>query len=183
MLTVTIPDYEGFNEETQEFVNVKGATIQLEHSLISLKKWEQKWHIPFLDNTKKKTLEHTIDYIRCMTINPNVDPNVYNYIPNDVIKQITDYIKDPMTATWFSNNSNKKGASSRGMVLTAEVIYYQMLSRGIPIELQKWHLNSLLTLIRVFDSMGSTNKMGTAEWASQRSALNAARRAKLNTKG
>lgn len=184
MLTVTIPDYEGFNEETQEFVNVKGATIQLEHSLISLKKWEQKWHVPFLDNKEKKTIEQTIDYIRCMTINPNVNEEIYKFIPSDIIKKITDYIYDPMTATWFSDSKGIGGYSIKKEVITAEIIYYWMIELNIPVEFQKWHLNSLLTLIRVINTKRQPNKkMGQKEWASQRSALNAARRAKMHSKG
>lgn len=183
MLTVTIPDYEGFNEETQEFVNVKGTTLQLEHSLISLKKWEQKWHIPFLGKDEK-TIEQTIDYIRCMTITPNVNNDVYKYIPKTVVDQITNYISDPMTATWFSDNNTVGAQRHKGEVVTAEIIYYWMIECGIPVEFQKWHLNSLLTLIRVINIKRQPNKkMGKKEWASQRSALNAARRAKSHSAG
>lgn len=185
MLMVTIPDYEGFNQNTQEFITVKGTTLQLEHSLISLKKWEQKWHVPFL-STNDKTKEQTIDYIRCMTINPGVDPKVYRIVPPDVIKQVTEYINDPMTATWFNDQGNKKiGAQKNsGEVVTAEIIYYWMISLNVPVEFQKWHLNQLLTLIRVINVKNTpSKKMGQKEWASQRSAINAARRAKSHSAG
>lgn len=184
MLTVTIPDYEGFNNETQEFITVKGATLQLEHSLISLKKWEQKWHIPFLDKKTQKTNEQTLDYIRCMTITPNVNEDVYKIIPNNVMKEITDYIDNPMTATWFNDNKTIGAQSKKGEVVTAEIIYYWMIALGIPVEFQKWHINSLLTLIRVVNIKNQPDKkMGQKEWASQRSALNAARRAKRHSAG
>lgn len=185
MLTVTIPDYEGFNNDTQEFVKVKGGTLQLEHSLISLKKWEQKWHIPFL--TAEKTQEQTLDYIRCMTITPNVDPRIYYIIPPKIIEEVTNYINDPMTATWFNDPKNDKkiGAQkNKGEVVTAEIIYYWMVTLNVPVEFQKWHLNQLLTLIRVINVKNTPNKkMSQKEWASQRTALNAARRAKSHSAG
>lgn len=184
MLTVTIPDYEGFNEETQEFITVKGATLQLEHSLISLKKWEQKWHIPFLDKKIEKTAEQMLDYIRCMTINPNVNDDVYKIMPQDVAKEIVNYIDDPMTATWFSDNKTIGAQKTSSEVVTAEIIYYWMIALNIPVDFQKWHLNSLLTLIRVINIKNQPDKkMGSKEWATQRAALNAKRRAKSHSKG
>lgn len=184
MLTITIPDQEGYDSEADEFTYFPGATLTLEHSLISLKKWEQKWHIPFLSKDVEKTYEQTLDYIRCMTINPNVDPNVYKHIPGEVAKQISDYINEPMTATWFNDNRTIGAQSKRGEVVTAEIIYYWMITLGIPIEFQKWHLNSLLTLIRVVNIKNQPEKkMGKKDWANQRSALNAARRAKNHSTG
>lgn len=184
MLTVTIPDYNGFDEETQEFVTIKGATLQLEHSLISLKKWEQKWHIAFLDKKTQKTNEQMLDYIRCMTINPNINDDVYKIIPTTVATEIIKYIEDPMTATWFSDNKTIGAQSNKGEVVTAEIIYYWMIALNIPVEFQKWHLNSLLTLIRVVNIKNQPNKkMGDKEWASQRAALNAKRRARSHSKG
>lgn len=183
MLTITIPEYEGYDEE-QGFVTIPGATLTLEHSLISLKKWEQKWHVPFLNKDTEKTYEMTLDYIRCMTINPNVDERVYKMIPPDVAKQITNYINEPMTATWFNDNKVVGAQQKKGEIVTAEIIYYWMIALGIPIEFQKWHLNSLLTLIRVVNIKNQPEKkMGKKEWASQRSALNAARRAKSHSAG
>lgn len=183
MLTVTIPGYEAFNSNTNEFITIKETKLQLEHSLISLQKWEQKWHKPFLEK-KEKTIEETIDYIRCMTMNPGVDPEIYNYIPGKIIKQITAYIEDPMTATWFSDNT-KKGAQSRANeIITAEIIYYWMIALNIPPEYKKWHLNSLLTLIRVVSLKNAPKEsMDKAAWAKQRASLNAARRAKYHTNG
>lgn len=183
MLTVTIPDFEGFDDNTQQFITVKGQTLQLEHSLISLKKWEQKWHKPFLEDNQK-TLEETIDYIKCMTITPNVNPDLYFCIPSEIVKEITNYIEDPMTATWFNDNKTIGAQSSKKEVVTAEIIYYWMITLNIPVEFQKWHLNQLLTLIRVVNIKNQpAKKMGSREWAAQRSALNAARRAKSHSKG
>ena len=183
MLTVTIPGFEAFNQNTNEFVEVKETKLQLEHSLISLKKWEQRWHKPFLSE-EEKTMEETLDYIRCMTINPGVDDEIYKYIPNKIIQEITKYIRDPMTATWF-NDPGKVGAQkSKNEVVTAEIIYYWMISLNIPVEFQKWHLNTLLTLIRVVSVKNAPkDKMDKATWAKQRASLNAARKAKFHTHG
>ena len=189
MLTITIPASEGYDEVNNEFINTKQTTLQLEHSLLSLHKWEQKWHIPFLASNDK-TQEQTVDYIRCMTITPNVDPFVYRVMPKSAVMEITKYIENPMTATWFSDDKNKQkkliGAQKNSSeIVTAEIIYYWMIALNIPVEYRKWHLNSLLTLIRVVSLKNAPkdSKVGSADWARQRSALNAQRRAKYHTRG
>lgn len=180
MLKITIPEGELFNEETQEFLTCKEQTIQLEHSLVSLSKWESKWHKPFLGK-EEKTFEETIDYVRCMTITQNVDPNVYKFLSNDNIKEINDYIGDPMTATTF--NEIKGGSKSRE-IITSEVLYYDMIALNIPFECQKWHLNRLMTLIKVCDIKSQPpKKMSRRELMNRNAALNAARRKQLNSKG
>lgn len=180
MLQIVIPEYELFNEETSEFVYWKATKLQLEHSLVSLSKWESKWCKPFLTK-EKKTPEETIDYIRCMTITQNVDPDVYNHIPQDVFTQIDDYIKASMTATWI--NERKGGPPSRD-VITSELIYYWMIAQNIPFECQKWHLNRLLMLIKVCNVKNQpSKKMGQKEMLHSRASLNAARRQSLNSKG
>lgn len=182
MLKLTIPEREYFDSYTQTFVNTKAQTLQLEHSLVSLSKWESKWHKPFISD-EPKTVEETVDYIRCMTITQNVDPMVYQAITNDMLEEIQTYIDDPMTATWFSNNGPKKGVNKKS-VITAEIIYYWMIANNIPMECQKWHLNRLLTLIRVCNEKNSPpKKMSKKEVLAQQKALNEARRAKLNTRG
>lgn len=180
MLTITIPESEQWNEIEERFVSTKKQTIQLEHSLVSIYKWESKWHIPFISK-EPKTAEQTIDYIKCMTITQNVSSDVYLNITPDIYKQIEEYIDDPMTATWFSKDSNTK--SSRE-IITAEKIYYWMIALKIPFECQKWHLNKLLTLIRVCEAENRPKKkMSRREIMRRNTALNAARRKKLNTKG
>lgn len=180
MFHVTIPASEQWDEAKQEFVYVKEQTLQLEHSLVSLSKWESKWCKPFLTKDNK-TNEESLDYIRCMTITQNVDPNVYNYIPNSVIKDIFEYIDAPMTATSFVERSTGK---STGESVTAELIYYWMISLNIPLECQKWHLNRLLTLIKVCSIKNQpSKKMSSKQILSNNAALNAARRKALNTKG
>lgn len=180
MLTITIPSRELFDEKTNSFFTTKPQTIVLEHSLVSLSKWESKWHKPFLTQDEK-TLEETIDYIKCMTITQNVDPTVYNFLSPFNITEINNYIQDPMTATTFYND-NQKGRAKE--VITSELIYYWMIALNIPMECQKWHLNRLLTLVRVCNVKNTpSKKMSKRDVASKYASLNAARRNKLNSKG
>ena len=180
MLKITVPSSEQWDESKQEFVYTKECTLELEHSLVSLSKWESKWCKPFNSKTDK-TYEETIDYIRCMTLNSNVDPSVYSCLTNENINEINSYIEAPMTATWFSKGP--KGAPNSEQI-TAELIYYWMIALGIPFECQKWHLNRLLTLIKVCNIKNQPpKKMSKREIMSQNAALNAARRKQLNTKG
>lgn len=180
MLTITIPDMEMFDDDKQEFLTLKGQTLQLEHSLVSLSKWESKWHKAFL--TKEyKTLEETKDYIKCMTITQNVDPSIYNRLTNENIETINKYIEAPMTATTFYDNGQ---SSPNRETITAELIYYWMISFNIPMECQKWHLNRLLTLIRVCNVKNTPpKKMSQKDLISRNAALNAARKKKLGTTG
>lgn len=179
MLQLRIPEGEFFNEVTQEFVKTKETTLQLEHSLISVAKWESKWEKPFLAEDDK-TNEQMRDYVRCMTINQNVDPEVYKHLSKGVIDQINKYIEKPMSATWFRED---KSPINREIV-TAEIIYYWMVTNNIPFECQKWHLNRLLTLIRVCSIKNAPpKKMSAREIRNQNRELNKQRRARLNSKG
>lgn len=180
MLQITIPAMELWDERKQEFILRKEQTLQLEHSLVSLSKWESKWCKPFLSKTAK-TYEETIDYVKCMTITQNVSPETYNYLTNDNIVQINNYIEAPMTATTFSGEDKGKGGRR---VITAELIYYWMIALQIPSEYQKWHLNRLLTLIRVCNIESSPRKKKSKQsTASSYAQLNAARRQQLNSRG
>lgn len=182
MKIVHIPACHGFDSDKQIFVDIEETTLKLEHSLISLKKWEQKWKIAFLDKNTQKTTEMWIDYIRCMTIN-TVDDRIYQYMSLPVIKDIIKYIEDPMTATWFSNKDTIGAAKNKDEIVTAEVIYYWMIALNIPVEFEKWHLNQLLTLIRVVNIKNNPKKMNAKDAAAQRRSLNAARRAKHHSRG
>ena len=182
MLKVKIPDQTIWNEKTERFINIKETELQLEHSLISLAKWESKWHKPFLGK-EDKTEEEILDYIRCMTLTQHVDPNIYLYIPSSILKEIFDYIEDPMTATWFSNSEEKRGVGKKE-VITAEIVYYWMVTLNIPVQFEKWHLNRLLTLIRVINVKNTpAKKMSKKDLLARNSQLNAARRVKFNSKG
>lgn len=183
MLKVRIPDQELFDEKAETFVYVKGAEIQLEHSLISLSKWESKWHKPFLGN-EKKTEAQIKDYIRCMTITQNVNPELYEYIPPSILKETLDYIDNPMTATWFSDAEKKKAGIGKKEIITSEIIYYWMISLNIPVQFEKWHLNRLITLIRVINAKNSNQKkMSKKDILSRNARINAERRAKSKSKG
>lgn len=180
MLQITIPANELWDDEKSQFIQTKEQTLQLEHSLVSLSKWESKWCKAFLSKNEK-TYEETIDYIKCMTLTQNVNPNVYNGLTAKNIEEINKYIEAPMTATVFHDNS--QGKNSRE-VITSELIYYWMIALQIPFECQKWHLNRLLTLIRVCNIKNSPpKKMGRREIMSRNAALNAARRKQFNSKG
>lgn len=179
MLKITIPEREMFDETTQEFIKTKEYTLQLEHSLVSLSKWEAKWRVPFLSK-EKKTIEQTIDYVRCMTITQNIDPVVYNGLTNENLDAINKYIEDPMTATTFS----KRSIGSSGEIVTSELIYYWMIALNIPMECQRWHLNRLLTLVKVCNIKNEPGKkMSRNEIMNRNSALNAARRKAMHSKG
>lgn len=179
MLEIKIKTTELWDEEKEEFIDPKEETLKLEHSLVSLSKWESKYHKPFITK-EQKTRAETIDYIRFMTLNKNVDPDIYYCISNEDMDKINQYIEDPMTATTFSGKD--KGASREQ--ITAELIYYWMIALNIPFECQKWHLNKLLTLIRVCNIKNAPpKKMGKNDLMRRNAALNAARRKKFNSKG
>ena len=179
MLKITVPGREMFNEETNEFFTTDSYTIQLEHSLVSLSKWESKWNKPFLGK-QAKTVAETMDYIKCMTITQNVPDDVYERMSNENIETIKAYIDAPMTATTFPYTPDKKSNET----ITSELIYYWMIALTIPMECQKWHLNRLLTLIRVCNVKNTPpKKMSRSEIMRRNSALNAARRKAMNSKG
>lgn len=179
MLEIETSEVELYDDEKEVFVTLKPQKIQLEHSLLSISKWESKWKKPFFND--QKTHRETVDYIRCMTISKGVDPLVYENLDSKVLEEIKSYIEDPMTATTFSENSNRSPDRS---IKTSEVYYGYMVALGIPFECQKWHFNRLLTLIKVCDLQNRTpEKMPKSEVAKQNRELNAARRRKFNTKG
>lgn len=171
---------EGWDEAKQEFIAPKTVVLQMEHSLVSLSKWESKWCKAFLSN-KEKTYEETIDYFKCMTLTKNVDPEVYSKLSQTNIVEINNYIQAPMTATYFNEDKNKKPNKE---TVTSELIYYWMISLNIPFECQKWHINRLLTLIHVCNIKNQPpKKMSKRDIMSRNAALNAARRQQYNSRG
>lgn len=182
MLTIMIPkqEKETYNSKTRTFKTYglyKDVVICLEHSLVSISKWESKWHKPFLNN-EKKTNEELVDYIKCMTITQNVDPIAYEFLTKDNFKEINEYIGDSQTATTLTN-TKQSGGTRTSQFTTSELIYSWMISLQIPFECQKWHLNRLLTLIRVCNANNSQgDKMSKKDVLNQYRSLNAARRAK-----
>ena len=180
MLEITIPATELWDEVNQEFKSTEERTLRLEHSLVSLSKWESRWCKPFFSK-EPKNREETLDYIRCMNLTPGMNNDLYNYLTNDNLEQINKYIEAPMTATWFAEDKNKPGSREQ---VTSELIYYWMIALNIPPEYQYWHLNRLMTLIKVCNIKNQPpKKRSRREIMSRNAALNAARRKQFNTKG
>ena len=185
MLNIIIPSTEIWDGEQKVFLYTKEFSINLEHSLVSISKWEAKWHKPFISDSQK-TQEETIDYIKCMTITQNIPEEAYKYLTKENIDKVHDYIKDGRSATWFTERPNPNAqVVKKKEVITSELIYYWMIALEIPFECQKWHLNRLLTLIRVCNIKNNNKpkKMGKKETLRNNAKINAARRAQLNTSG
>lgn len=181
MLEIKVPiSPEGWDDKNECFVEPEVKVLRLEHSLVSLSKWESKWCKPFLSK-EEKTDEETLDYIKCMTLTQNVDSSVYEHLTRENVEEIRKYIDFPMTATTFNNHA--QGGRGRETV-TSELIYYWMIALNIPFECQKWHLNRLLTLIRVCNVKNTPpKKMSQSEILRQQADLNAQRLKAMNTRG
>ena len=180
-LTIKVPGQEYFNNVTQEFYYTEDTVLTLEHSLISISKWEAKWHIPYLE-TKEKTNEQMYDYIRCMSIKGEISDEVLYSMNADNMKAITAYIENPMTATVIKRTT--KGGGSHNQFTTSELIYSWMVGYQIPVEFEKWHLNRLLTLIDILNEQNKEQKkMTPSEIAARNRALNAKNRAKYRSRG
>lgn len=182
-ILITIPPTELYDENKKEFINVEKETkLLLEHSLIAISKWESVWHKSFFDPKLEKTPEEINHYITCMNRTPNVDENVFMAIPQSEYKKIEKYLNDPMTATTFRDAPEKKGTKQE--VQTSELIYYYMFKLGIPKECEKWHINRLMTLIKIYGIKDQPNKkVSKSEAMARYSAINAKNRARFNSKG
>lgn len=180
MLTVKVPlSDELFDNSTQQFVDGETFELQLEHSLVSLSKWESFFEKPFL-GPEEKTFEETMWYIEAMTMTPDVPPDVYRKLSQQNMDEITKYVDAKMTATWFKAEASKRQTE----IITAEIIYYWMISLNIPFECQYWHFNRLMTLVQVINQKNAPEKkLSRAELAARNRQLNAERKAKLGTSG
>lgn len=179
MLTLHLPEKEFFNEQTSEIFTMKAKTLVLEHSLVSLSKWEQRWQKPFLAKGDK-TRDETLSYIKCMTITQKVDPNIFTMYEEELREAVMEYIEKPMTATIINENDSKINND----IITSEIIYFWMIQFNIPFECQKWNLNRLLTLIRVCSlKLQKGKRMSRSEIVKRNRDLNSQRRKKLGTKG
>jgi hypothetical protein len=181
VLTISVPECELFDERTGLFSKGKETVLNLEHSLVSLSKWESKWCKPFLSKTEK-TREETLDYIACMTITQNVDLEVYTRLTSENLDEIHDYIDKPMTATVVTHLGPKKTSRE---IITAELIYYWMIALQIPFECQKWHLNRLFKLIEICSIKNAPppKKMSSRELMRRNTSLNAQRRQAMGSRG
>lgn len=182
MLLLEIPETELFDEEKLEFINIPKQTLRLEHSLISISKWESKYCKPFISD-EPRTPEETIYYIKCMTINNSVDPNVYRCITDEMVRKINEYIAAPMSATTFHNLSENN--RRRKETLTSELVYYYMVAGGVPVEFERWHFNRLMNLITIIGIKNDPNpkKRSKASILKSNAEINAARRKAMHSKG
>lgn len=180
MLTIVVPGIEMFDDESQEFVTRGDVILELEHSLVSLSKWESFFEKPFLGQADK-SLEEVMGYVKAMTLTPNIPNEIYQKLSEENFQQINDYIEAKMTATWFSEEPVSRPSRE---VITAELIYYWMVVFQIPFECENWHLNRLFTLIRICNiKQSKPKKMSRSEIAARNRELNARRKRELGTSG
>lgn len=179
MLEIHLKIQEVYNEETETFDFIQ-KSVRLEHSLLSVSKWEAKYERPFLKEKDDKKPEEILDYISMMVLDEDFKTEYLTYLTEKNIEEINDYISSKQSATWF-NDTKKKNNS---VTITSELIYYWMFSSGIPKECEEWHLNRLITLLRVFEAKNQPQKnMSKEDLVSQRNALNAQRKARMHSKG
>lgn len=181
MLTITIPGLRTFNEDTMEFTSYSPITLKLEHSLLSVRRWESKWHKSYFTAAATgMTIEENVDYVRCMCLDQSISDDIFRRLTRKNFETILAYLNEPMTAT-VVREPKRHG---RKQTITAEVIYQIMIEHGIPFECEKWHLNQLLTLIKVCNVKGTVGKKQSAdELAAMYKSINAARRQKTGSRG
>jgi hypothetical protein len=180
VLIIDVTLREGYDEKKKEFVPIESFTLEMQHSLATLSKWESFFEKPFLSG-KEKTVEETMWYVRAMVMSPNVPPEVFLKLSRENFEEINEYINASMTATTFHEATNQAHSSE---IITAEIIYYWMISLNIWIDCENWHINRLLALIKVCNLKNAPpKKMTRDEMLAQRRALNDRRRAKTGSRG
>lgn len=183
MLTIIVPATTSFDEANNEFIESDEFVLELEHSLVSLSKWEAIFEKPFL-NSENKTDKETLAYIEAMTLTPNVPDIVFKSLTNDNVEKINAYLGSKQSATWFAEKKNV-GPEKRE-IITAEVIYYWLIALTIPMECETWNLNRLFTLIKVCNEKNAPpekNKRVTKSDLARRKAMNEQRRAQMKSSG
>lgn len=167
-----------FDETTSTFKTQGDVVLELEHSLVSVSKWESVFEKPFLGDSDK-TPEEIYFYIKSMVLTPEVPEEVFHRLTEENIEAINTYINARRSATWFSNDG-PKGRE----VITSELIYYWLSALNLPFSCETWHLNRLLTLIRIADLKSSRpRKMSRSEAAQRQRQLNEQRKAQFKTRG
>lgn len=180
MLTITVPEEELYNEVTSEFVTTEAVVVEMEHSLVSLSKWESKWEKPFLSG-KPMTAEELLSYVEYMILTPKIPPGFSRRLSQTNLVEINAYIESKQTATTFGSLPEHKG---KGETITSELVYYWLIAFSIPFDCQYWHLNRLFSLIRICNIKNSKpKKMSRNEMAQRNREINAKRKAELNTSG
>ena len=181
MLQLRRPAEEGWDSEAETFIDLPEVTLRLEHSLVSLSKWESIWHKHFLGRDDL-TPEEILSYIRCMSEEPLTD-EVLVRLRSDDFDAITNYIKEQRTGTSITERNPRPGSSQ---YVTSELIYGWMVGCQIPPQpAETWHLSRLLTLIRVcqIQQDPKPSKMNQSDWIAERNRLNAQRRAARRSNG
>jgi hypothetical protein len=179
MLKIIVGGTDMFDDSSQQFIKQGGTTLELEHSLVSLSKWESEFEKPFLGRTEK-TVDEILAYIKAMVLN-KVPEGIFSELSEENFSEINNYIEAKMTATWFHE---APGAPASRDVITAELIYYWMITFQIPLECERWHLNRLFTLIRVCNiKQAKPKKMSRSEIAARNRELNTRRKEQLGTRG
>jgi hypothetical protein len=170
-----------WDEETETFVEHIVSSIDFEHSLASMSKWESKWEQAFLGRTEK-TAEQVYDYLSMMCLTPGVTREQILGLSQENFTQINEYIESQQTATKFAEQPNRRGS---GEQITSDLVYYWMVAFRIPWEAQYWHLNKLLALVRICNAKqsGKTQKVPRHDTAQRNRDLNAERRKKYGTSG
>lgn len=182
MLKLIVPSEEYYDEETNTFSQTKDYVLQLEHSLVSISKWESKWKKPYISKAKK-TYQERCDYVRCMTITQNIPPHVYRNLTEAALARVDLYMADPMSATTIRSIKGKGGGGSSS--ITSETVYYWMIQYGIPFSCEKWNFNRLMALINICGRKVSNQgkKPNGKHLMQQMYDLNEKRKAQFHTKG
>jgi hypothetical protein len=180
-LPIKIVD-EYWDNEKQEFIYPEKGSLLLEHSLLSISKWEAIWHKPYM-GSENKTNEEFYSYIKCMSLKGEPDDKILNSLTRDNLEDILTYIENPMTATTVKEDASSVCGTPKNFV-TSELLYAYMVNYNIPVEFENWHINRLLTLIRLCSSkQEKPKKMSQAEIMRENARINAMRRSKLGSKG
>jgi hypothetical protein len=180
MLKLIIKGDEVYDEATNRFGTVNDIVVELEHSLLSVSKWESKFEKPFLANTEK-TVEEIVEYVRFMIITPGLPPEVLNRFTNAHFEAVNNYINSKQSATTFGQMPDRRGP---GETITSELVYYWMVQFNIPFECERWHLNRLFSLIQICNiKQSKPKKMSKGDIARRNRELNEQRRAQLGTSG